>query len=54
MAVPTQAVTNEVGLISFYKIRIALSSLTLRNTSSFLTWSVQLMFSNLLQNHQNF
>jgi hypothetical protein len=31
--------------------RIFLCSLTLRNTSSFLTWSVQLIFSILLQHH---
>jgi len=31
--------------------RIFLCSLTLSNTSSFLTWSVQLIFSNLLQHH---
>ena len=35
-------------LISF---RIFLCSLTLSNTSSFLTWSVQLIFSILLQHH---
>jgi len=31
--------------------RIFLCSLTLRNTSSFLTWSVQLIFYSLLQHH---
>ena len=31
--------------------RIFLSSLTLNNTSSFLTWSIQLIFSILLQHH---
>ena len=31
--------------------RIFLCSLTLINTSSFLTWSVQLIFSSLLQHH---
>jgi hypothetical protein len=31
--------------------RIFLCSLTLSNTSSFLTWSVQLIFSVLLQDH---
>jgi hypothetical protein len=31
--------------------RICLCSLTLSNTSSFLTWSVQLIFSVLLQHH---
>ena len=31
--------------------RIFLSSLTISNTSSFLTWSVQLIFSILLQHH---
>jgi hypothetical protein len=31
--------------------RIFLCSLTLSNTSSFLTWSVQLIFSMLLQHH---
>jgi len=31
--------------------RIFLCSLTLSNTSSFLTWSVQLIFSSLLQHH---
>jgi hypothetical protein len=35
-------------LISF---RIFLCSLTLNNISSFLTWSVQLIFSILLQHH---
>ena len=33
--------------------RIFLYSLTLSNTSSFLTWSVQLIFSILLQHHVN-
>ena len=33
--------------------RIFLCSLTLSNTSSFLTWSVQLIFSILLQHHIN-
>jgi hypothetical protein len=47
-------VTNEVSPISFYNFGIALSSLTLCNTSTFLTWSAQLMFAILLQHHQNF
>ena len=34
--------------------RIFLCSLTLSNTSSFLTWSVQLIFSILLQHHISF
>ena len=35
----------------FISRRIFLCSLTLSNTSSFLTWSVQLIFSILLQHH---
>ena len=35
----------------FISCRIFLCSLTLSNTSSFLTWSVQLIFSILLQHH---
>ena len=40
-------------LLTFSRIscRIFLCSLTLSNTFSFLTWSVQLIFSILLQNH---
>jgi hypothetical protein len=37
--------------LRFILCRIFLSSLTLSNTSSFLTWSVQLIFSILLQHH---
>jgi hypothetical protein len=42
---------NPGSLPSFYCIRIFFSYLTLCNTSSFSTWSVQLIFSTLLQKH---
>ena len=50
MAVPMQDVTNRVSLF-FVVCRIFLSSLTLCDTSSFLTFAVQLIFSILLQRH---
>ena len=37
--------------LSFTVHRMSLSNLTLRNTSSLLTWSVQLIFSVFLQHH---
>ena len=40
-----------LAFLLFIIYRIFISSLTLRNTSSFLTWSVQLIFSVLLQHH---
>ena len=49
--VPTRDVTNPVSLPSFYLRMTLLSPLTLCNTSSFLTRSVQLIFSILLQHH---
>ena len=45
-----QDATNRVSLF-FIVCRICLSPLTLYNTSSFLTWSVQLIFSIFLQRH---
>ena len=50
-AVPTQDVTNSVSLSSFIVCSIFLSSLSLCNTSSFLTCSVEMVFSILLQQH---
>jgi len=51
-AIPTPDVTNPVSVPSFFTVcRIFRSSLTLCNTSSFLTESVQLIFSVLLQHH---
>ena len=49
-AVSAQNVTNPVSL-PFISCRIFLCSLTLIHTSSFLTSSVQLIFSILLQHH---
>ena len=40
-----------LAFLLFISCRIFLCSLTLSNTSSFLTWSVQLIFSILLQHH---
>ena len=48
---PTQDVTNPVSLPSFIVCTIFFFSLTPCNTSTFLTWSVQLIFSILLQHH---
>ena len=45
-----QDVANPFKLSSFV-CRVFLSSLTLSNTSSFLTWSAQLIFSILFQHH---
>ena len=50
-AVPTQDVTNPVILPSVYCVWNIFSSLMLCYTSSFLTWSVQLIFSILLRHH---
>ena len=50
-AVPAQNVTNPVSLPLFISCRILLCSLTVSNTSSFLTCWVQLIFSILLQHH---
>jgi len=46
-AVPMQDVTNPVSLSSFVVCRMVLSSFTLCITPSFLTRSVQLIFSDL-------
>ena len=45
-AVPMQDVINPVSLPFLYFWRLFLSSLSLSNTSTFLTWSVQLIFSS--------
>ena len=44
-------VANPVSLRSFTARRMFLPSLILRNTSSFLTRSAQLIFSIILQHH---
>ena len=41
----------QLAFLLLISCKIFLCSLTLSNTSSFLTWSVQLMFSILLQHH---
>jgi len=50
-AVPTQDVTNPVSLTSFYCLYDVPLPLTLCNTSSFLTRSVQLIFAAPSQHH---
>ena len=50
-ALPTQYMTNPVSLPSFIVHRTFLSCLTLCNTSSFFTRSVQLIFTILFQHH---
>ena len=50
-AVSTQNLTNPVSLLLFISCRTFLCSMTLSNTSSFLTCSVQLIFCILLQHH---
>ena len=50
-AVSPQGVTDPVSIPYFYYIMIFLLSFTLRSASSFLTRSVQLIFSILLQHH---
>jgi hypothetical protein len=51
-AVSTQNVTNPVSLPFIISCRIFLCSLTVSNTFSFLTWSIQLIFSSI--KFQNF